>query len=308
MPPVLLAPVAVDDAVMVAYGETDSHRIASLDAGTGRLRWEKTFPEVYFTGMLCAGQGLLCANTRSDGSYLLRTNDGTLKTRLSDAYVWAGTQKLILLTTWDREPNKWPSDTLTALDVSTLRPLWRKPLAPWRVFRVEPRKDVIEVMLVRGWAELGTLMRTQLTLRAASGETISRSKPLQRASNRTIDDLVPKGLPSPVRTRLSTLLARKSSVFLGCTRIVRQGDLFLGGNLEDATASSVVYGIRADTGRIAWRRAAPGLKDIALRGSRLFVAYGLPAPYAKSRTKSLMALDARNGRVLWRVRLGRRLK
>jgi len=304
-PPKMLAPVVTDNSVIVAYGDLEANRIASFDVGNGRPRWTMDFPQARFIGALWTCQGLMYANTRADEAYVLRVQNGASKTRLKDTYVWACNSRLILVTSWSQKAHQPPAETLSALDAQTLRSVWRKALAPWRVHEMQVEGDKVALVLIRGWWEIGHVMRQRVTVRAADGYEVLRGKPEEWLPNRTIGDPIPKTLPQPARTRLTRLLARQGGVFIGCTRVLRLRDLFFAGNREDSTAPSKVYAIRGSTGQIVWQQPAPGLLDIALGDTRVFVAYGLQQKHAMRRNKSLMALDAETGRVLWTTELGR---
>jgi outer membrane protein assembly factor BamB len=299
----VLAPLLADDSVIVAYGDFEAKQMASLDAKTGRIRWKTGLAQGYFVGELRTCGTLVYANVSAGGACVLRLLDGAVKTRLKDAYVWDCNPRFVFASSWSQKPHQPAEETLGALDAQTLRPVWRKLLAPWRVAELVSHGDKLELVLAKGWTETGGMTRQAMTVRAADGMTISRSVPQKWVSNRTAEDVIRGTLPRPVRDRLTRLLARKGGVFIGCTRVLRLGDLFFAGNFEDSTAPSHVYAIRGGTGQIVWKRSAPGLYDIALADSRLFVAYGSPPKYEMRGKVSLMALNAQTGDRLWRVDL-----
>jgi hypothetical protein len=297
--PALVGPAAGDHGVVIGYTESGTTHLACYDAGSGRQLWERRFVDMPLADQPKVCQAVVYVPVQHQGVYVFELSDGSLKRHLRTGREspWpqvACTRRRVLITSADNG-----AAGVVAFDAATFSPIWRRMLPHRSVAEMQAWGGRVEVVVLQGSAELRPRRIERLQLAATDGRTL-RSTHLREIPSHNV---IPDTLPRPVRLRMTQLLARKGGVFLTRTQVLQLQRLYFFGNMEDATAPSKVFAIRGDSGAIVWQRDAPGLAGISRQDRRIIVAYGLEAPYARRRAKSLMALDAETGRALWSTRL-----
>jgi len=306
----------------------------------GHLRWQKYFrgPATYYGGA-GACRDLLCLPTLGDGVHVLDLHDGTLKARLRkwrEPSAWVVVRckanRILVAEVIGRGWEEWDRHRavkLIAYDATNFHPVWRRTVPNsdvWEAVAIQSglaagtdggdRAGTFELLLtepVNYWTDLGPLQRPQhfetLTVRAEDGAVLSR----KRAGRPLEADDVPRALSPAVRRWLKGALLWKGHIPRGRTRIMR-GDGLLWVGLRESfqqrekrrleVAQSRIFALREPDATVVWTRDVPGLSDILLDKGRLLVAYNVPGWMAPPRRPTVMALDAKTGRVLWSTVIG----
>jgi len=314
--PTISCPIVSGGTVIIAYGPQNLTRMAAYDAKTGHLLWDKAFSSVTFSDELVEGGGLLYANTWHSGIYVIAARDGKVKARLPEPHgtnAVACTSKRLYLSRWLYNSHK--NSAVLALDPRTSRQVWERTFGDKDIWSVAADGDTI-VVIFSHTTPAGFWLDERMVLAAADGRIISKG-PIEIKTGDIIPVSSTLKLTTAERIRLSKALGKVVTIAdnfqwrVYNTRIVQLDHFFFVGTWDYSTRRGAVFAIDLHTGRVAWKRPAQGIRDIAVAGGRVFVTYGEPyrryyepLTPAQQRTKALMALDARTGRVLWQVKVG----
>lgn len=314
--PTLSDPVVADNVVVVQYGPQELTRIAAFDAGVGQPLWDRDFSPVTFSGEFVMREGVLYCNTTGDsGIHVISARDGTVRARLTEphgAKAVACAPGRLCLSYWDRRAQ---NSCVVALDPKTLRPLWRRSFPERTIYSVRAEDAAFAVTFARLEFEHNA-PSSGVVLAASDGRLIRQTASEAGAAQGIIEDPHGPKLSADQASRLRDAIWRiavppdRSSLWPQIV-ILESGDFLFVGSRDNGAGYGAVYAIQSDGGRVAWKTPASGIHGIAVADGRVFVTYGEPkrdydepiAP-AQQKTKALMALDARTGRVLWNVKLG----